>query len=43
MGNGYAFKGDDSVKLFLPAFWKEIYSKMKEFAPLSRANSFHLE
>ena len=32
-GNGNTFKGSNSVQLFLPVFWKMVYSKRKEFAP----------
>ena len=33
-GNAYIFKGNNSVKTVLPSFWKTVYSKRKEFAPL---------
>ena len=32
-GNAYNFKGGNSFKIFLPPFWKGIYSKWEEFAP----------
>ena len=31
-GSGYIFCGDNSVRKFLPPFWKVVYSKRKEFA-----------
>ena len=34
MENWYTFKGDNFDKIVFPPFWKGIYSKMKEFAPL---------
>ena len=33
-GIGYVFKASYSVKIVLPPFWKRIYSKRKEIAPL---------
>ena len=31
--NGYTSRGGNSVKLFLPPFWKGVYFNRKEFAP----------
>ena len=30
---GYTFKGDTSVKLYLPLFWKKVCPKSKDFLP----------
>ena len=38
-GNGYTFRGDNSVNLVLSPFWKGVYTKRKEFTPL-RVNPF---
>ena len=34
---------ENSVKLFLRSFWKWVFSKRNEFAPILGANSFLLE
>ena len=31
LGNGHTFKEDNFVKIVLPPFWKEVYSKREEF------------
>ena len=47
--NGYAFKGNKSVKIVLPFYWKGVYSKRKEFSHLEsrffplRVDPFHEE
>ena len=38
--NGYTFKGSYSIKIALLPFWKEVYSKRKEFAPFGSVFSF---
>ena len=32
-GNGYTFRGDNSIKTGLVPFWKGVFYKRKEFAP----------
>ena len=42
-GIRYIFWGGNSLKLFLPTFWKGVYPKRKEFAPLGNKLFFFSE